>query len=212
VGLVAAVAVLVAAYGVFPRSSPLPSPTHAAVVSGAPGASPSVAGRSPSSPPPSVSSSPGSSGPESFPTDEEAELLGRLPPDVRNSNCQRSSLPDGSLGGFLSIRCDLLLGADADTVWWDKFGTTAQAGVALSTLSEREALADGTCSTDVPSAQGSWRLGFTFSGKLLCYQGDAGAWIIWSYDGQDLVARAVRRDGDWQALYDWWEATAYFLE
>ena len=49
---------------------------------------------------------------------------------------------------------------------------------------------------------------------MLCYASGGNVWIVWSYDAERIVARAVRTGAtpeDWRGLYDWWSQTRLFL-
>jgi YD repeat-containing protein len=81
----------------------------------------------------------------------------------------------------------------------------------MDALARTAAVPNGTCSASLASAYGSWQLGDSFSGRLLCWHDASGAWIAWSYFDQQLIVRATRRDGNARALYAWWQNTAGFL-
>jgi hypothetical protein len=66
----------------------------------------------------------------------------------------------------------------------------------------------------VRRAQGNWNVGGTLSGRLLCFQSDGGTWIVWSYNADRILARAVRSGDtleDWHGLFDWWSQVRLFL-
>ena len=218
VALVAGLAVVAAAI----RPGASPSPTGLAPSAGAPSSggeaaasSSSVAASLPvgSSPAPSASESGGLAG---MTTDEQG-LLARIPRELQPF-CRRSSLPDGSLGGgSASLRCDLPLGTaavfGADTVWYDAFPAPGLMATAVNGVATRQdlPLVDGaatamaeTCTSGSGAGIGRWSLGITFAGQLACYAKDGSAWILWTYEGQQIAARAVRHDGDAARLYDWW--------
>jgi class 3 adenylate cyclase len=207
--------------------SPTPSVSAAPIGSSVAAASPSDDGPSPSVVGPSstaaatptaagaASSAPSSGAPPStypaatFPTPDEAGLLAAIPPEISTA-CVRATQETGALAD-VALRCDLSLNAEADTVWWDQFATHGLVTDAMDRLARTAKLKSGTCSATVPSAYGQWQLGDTFSGRLACWQDADGAHIAWSYFDQQLVARAIRHDGDWRALYAWWKDTAGFL-
>jgi class 3 adenylate cyclase len=197
----------------------LPSPSVAP--GGDPGPSPSgVPGSAPASssePSPVASASAGVAGMSGA----EQELLARIPREFQPF-CRRSSLPDGSLGGdAASLRCDLPLGTaavfGADTVWYDAFPAPGLMATAVNGVATRQdlplvegdaaAMADA-CTSGSGSGIGRWSLGITFAGQLACYAKDGSAWILWTYEGQQIAARAVRHDGDAARLYDWWQEQA----
>jgi class 3 adenylate cyclase len=168
-------------------------------------------------------SSPAGSGSAATEDLGEAELAlkARIPGSLEPS-CVRSSLPDGSLGGSASLKCLPMPGSSADgadAVWYDQFDSGALLESAVNGVVARQHLtsgdADGVehdCQTESPAVIGPWTFGFTFSGALACYTKDGAAWILWSYKGDDIAARAVRLDGDMKALYAWWgDAAGPFL-
>ncbi len=55
---------------------------------------------------------------------------------------------------------------------------------------------------------GRWSMGITFTGQLGCYTKENGAWLLWTYEGQQIAARAVRLDGDVASLHTWWKDVA----
>ena len=58
---------------------------------------------------------------------------------------------------------------------------------------------------------GEWRVGVTFSGTRVCWVDDSGAWVAWTYQDEQVLARAVRGDGDVQGLDAWWGDIHPFL-
>ena len=150
--------------------------------------------------------------PAAFPNAEEADLTARVPTDIRDS-CRRSDEPRPS-GVLASVRCDLALTAEADTVWYESFGSLQQLSNVLSDLILDQGVPRGDCSPDVSRAQGNWQVGSTHSGRLVCYQADGSTWALWSYDAERILARAVRGGDtpeDWQGLYEWWTQVRLFL-
>ena len=162
-----------------------------------------------------LSTEPAASGGSGGLTAAEQALLAQIPRDFQ-PYCRRSNLPDGSLGGDLaSLRCDLPLDTSsafgADSVWYDAFSTPGLVAITMNGVAEREKLPVGECGPDSGAAVGSWSMGITFTGQLACYAKNGAAWIVWTYDGEQIAARAVRRDGDAKRLYTWWheEASIY---
>jgi hypothetical protein len=88
---------------------------------------------------------------------------------------------------------------------------TAVNGVAsrqrLPLVDEADAMAE-RCASDANPGIGRWSMGITFTGQLACYAKDGAAWIGWTYEGERIAARAVRRDGDAASLFDWWREQA----
>jgi class 3 adenylate cyclase len=217
-----------AAAAVWQGARPSPSDAPSAATARQPGASaepaPTTAGDAPvASAAPTTDASPGTSGATGISGSTEAEqaLLARIPREFQPF-CRRSSLPDGSLGGdAASLRCDLPFGTaavfGADTVWYDAFSAPGLMATAVNGVATRQdlPLVDGaatamaeTCTSGSGSGIGRWTLGITFTGQLACYAKDGGAWVLWTYEGQQIAARAVRHDGDAVHLYDWWQQQA----
>ena len=158
-----------------------------------------------------ASPSPGTSA--AFPNPDEADLLLQLPMEIRDA-CRRTEEPSERIGTVASVRCELELAAEADTVWYDRFDSLQLLSSALVDVIEAQSLPRGDCASDALRAQGNWRVGSTHSGRLLCYQADGSTWIVWSYDAERIAARAVRRGDapeDWLGLYDWWTQVRLFL-
>ena len=148
-----------------------------------------------------------------FPTSEEADLLNQLPTEIR-STCGRAGDADALTGAIASLGCELPLVAEADTVWYHRFESLQGLSDHLSLISEGENLPRAECGPQVPPAQGNWQVGSTHGGRLLCYTTDRQTWIVWSYDAERILARAVRSGdapGDWTGLYDWWRQIRLFL-
>jgi class 3 adenylate cyclase len=178
-----------------------------------------------STPSPSAGSPPASSNAVASPsasssagalTADEGALLARIPLAFQ-PYCRRSSVPDGSAGGVASLRCDLPLdssGYGADAVWYDSFASRGLMVLAFNAITGREGLVpvdSGDCAAHAIKANGRWSLGTTFIGQLACYPKGNEAWLLWSYEGDQVLARAVRRNGDAVALRTWWrdQAAAY---
>lgn len=148
-----------------------------------------------------------------FPDSEEADLLAQVPSSFREL-CGRAPDADALAGAIASLRCDLDLAADADTVWYGRFATDQDLQIALSLIIQARRLPFAECGTEVSRAQGNWHVGTTRSGNILCYQEDGSTWIVWSYNAERIVARAVRAgDGpqDWLGLFEWWDEAKLFL-
>ncbi len=60
----------------------------------------------------------------------------------------------------------------------------------------------GDCAKD-DKAFADWSYGLR-TGKLLCTASPARARLDWIFDGEDVLAWAVRDDADRAALYRWW--------
>jgi class 3 adenylate cyclase len=215
------IAVVAVAVAIRPGTSPSPTDAPGSATASSQGdasSSPSSAVESgETASPPSASASGGVPG---LTTDEQG-LLARIPREFQPF-CRRSSPPDGSLGGGMaSLRCDLPLGTSvvfgADTVWYDAFSAPGLMATAVNGVSTRQDLpaVEGdaaamakTCTSGSDGGVGRWSMGITFAGQLACYAKDGAAWILWTYEGQQIAARAVRHDGDAARLYDWWQEQA----
>ena len=107
------------------------------------------------------------------------------------------------------LQCDLPVDSTpefaADTVWYDAFDQPGMMVAAVNAVKDREKLVDGTCSADETGVIGTWEIGISYSGLQACYLKDGGAWQLWTYKGDNIAARAVRKDGDVSTLYTWWK-------
>jgi class 3 adenylate cyclase len=151
--------------------------------------------------------------PASFPNSVEVDLLDQVPSGVRD-RCKRD---DGTAlaGATANLRCDLELSAEANTVWYHRFDTNQALAFYLAGVQQAQNLQFGTCGPNVSPAQGNWQVGGTHSGSANCYQAGGSSWIIWSYNAERILARAVRGGDsaeDWQSLYEWWTQIRLFLE
>ncbi|MDQ1324118.1 MAG: hypothetical protein QG587_1454 [Chloroflexota bacterium] len=150
----------------------------------------------------------------------ESALLRRIPLEFQ-TYCRDSSVEDGAAGGTARLRCDLrdAPGYGADTVWYDAFDESTRGKMAVvmtETATEQNARTiDGgraavirACTERAGGAIGRWELGSSLSGQLACYARDGEAWLAWTYEGQDILAHAVRLDGDAGRLVEWWDERA----
>lgn len=141
---------------------------------------------------------------------DERVLLAQIPTEFQ-PYCRRSSLPDGSAGGLVSLRCDLppdFAGYGADSAWYDTFPSIAEMQLAFNGLAGHQQPPAGDCAAAATEAPGRWSLGTTFTGQLACYAKGGSAWIMWTYEGDQILVRAVRRDGNTDALGTWWHDRA----
>jgi class 3 adenylate cyclase len=178
------------------------------------------------SPRPSWSSSPTSSA-GAFPTTAEAGLM-ELVDERYEASCTRApanSTPlitevvPRELGGGTTQRpvafsagivCSPFLADTPDQLaywrvsdWWvagpDELITNRAAVIGASAA---------TCG-DEQSAFHTWSAGPT-SGRLLCHATTSVATLYWTYDGTDVLGKAVRDDGDMAALMAWWNDEARY--
>jgi class 3 adenylate cyclase len=153
------------------------------------------------------------SGDAAFPNHEEADLLAQVRSEVRDS-CLRAAGADMPAGAVASLRCDLALASEADTVLYHRFPSGQALATVISQIVTRERLAFAECAADTPRAQGNWRVGSTHGGRLLCYPSEGASWIVWTYEADRIMARAVRAgddEEDWLGLYEWWDQIRLFL-
>ena len=83
----------------------------------------------------------------------------------------------------------------------------AQATDTLFNIAGRLGASRGSCDETAPALE-AWTAG-PLSGHLLCVRGDQAS-VYWTYDGSDVLARAVREDGDLESLLTWWAQDARF--
>ena len=143
----------------------------------------------------------------------EEDLRARVPSSIRD-RCVATEDPTERIGTAASLRCDLELTAEVETVWYDSFDTLQGLSNALNAIILRERLPREECSSSVSRAQGNWQVGSTHSGRLLCYQADGETWIVWTYDADRIAARAMRpgeEADDWLAAFEWWDQIRLFL-
>jgi class 3 adenylate cyclase len=194
---VAIVATVVLAVGLLANTKAEPGPSGAASSS-----------RS-ASPSPSASDN-------TFPNAAEQSLLDQIDPAVGRL-CERaaaSDYPQAALPGEsptkfpvqAGLRC-ALGGSQPDVVFLLRVSPTSFGGAATSEFwfGLRKSLAKaqaGDCARDEKAYQ-NWSFGLR-TGKLLCSTSPARARIDWTFDGEDLLAWAIRDDADREALYRWW--------
>jgi hypothetical protein len=209
VGLVVVVAAVVVAGGVG-VSGILGGRQAAAGPSAPPGASSTLAAIASASPTATTTAAP-----TSAPSSADDELLAQLPTEVHDF-CKPTEAAAERRGTIASVRCDLPLSANAETVWYDRFDTLQESSGEIYGVADTQHVPSSVeCAPKQPRGQGNWRVGSTHSGRLVCYSSGGKDWIVWSYDAERIVARAVRNgetDADWQGLYDWWKRVSLFLE
>jgi hypothetical protein len=72
-----------------------------------------------------------------------------------------------------------------------------------------DAAPGGTCADVVPALE-RWSFG-THEGMLLCYQSETGdAVVMWTYDDETLLGKAIHDEGDMATLLAWWTDVARF--
>ena len=157
-----------------------------------------------------------------FPTEAEARLLARLDETIAR-HCDRADaahVPEYDEGNGqinpmaqdAGLECGLGSTSEPDTVWyWSAVPGQyyEPIGSIFAQTAGRRGLPPGDCAT-TDLAHGRWEFGAT-QGRLLCY-GSRNATLMWTYDDENLMAIAVRSDGDMRALYTWWREHARLLE
>ena len=157
---------------------------------------------------PTLASSP------TFPTVAEADLLSRLPLNVRgadSANCSRDTGADVVAGAVAALRCTLdPATADAAVAGYAQMSDGATTSKAFDELETAYRLQKGDCSSE-PAAWQLWSAG-GFTGRLACYtDSSSDAWVAWTYDGSSILAKASRPDDQWGKLHAWWRETAGFM-
>jgi GGDEF domain-containing protein len=151
----------------------------------------------------------------SSPTDlsgAEADLVARLPLHIRD-HCMTSTPADAGPRAAASVTCPLPADAGATVVTYDLYDPLPLLLARFADVRRTAGDPDGECSTSPMGAE-PWAVGGRFSGQVVCYQREGMSHIAWTYesgDGQGLMARARRDDGDWEELYAWWNATAAYV-
>jgi class 3 adenylate cyclase len=149
----------------------------------------------------------------------EQALLVRLPSSVSGGsdgpNCRETDQGEKATGGTASIRCELPVLSGAHTAWYDAFGDAGQMSSFFLGLGNGDSAPHGDCATATDVIQdGGWSLPLVayLAGSLRCYHDGTQSWIVWTYDTDQILARAVRADLEEQALYEWWRAVGPFLK
>ncbi len=113
------------------------------------------------------------------------------------------------------IHCQLSRSTSGpSSVWmWRLSQTTnpsapVNAGEWMASHAGQVGASEGVCSSDETPILETW----TFSGRsgqLLCFTSVTGdAIVYWTYDGTNVLGKAIRTDRDMAALLDWWRAEA----
>ena len=159
---------------------------------------------------PSSSAALAASSPEWSP--EEVLLLAAVPSalgDKCESDVERSSL------AVAGLHCRPAVGSDADDAWYEAFGDVAGMNIAFAALVPPEGVEQGDCSANRTNVRGEWATSeSTFSGGLLCFTKDGRSFVVWTYRGRAILARASRSGDDPDdvgALYAWWHELAVEL-
>jgi class 3 adenylate cyclase len=166
----------------------------------------------------SASASPSASTGE-FPTDAERSLLDRLPTGIDPGSCERAD-PDRTprvrpfedlvipMATIAGVTCQPAGSEAPDSLgFWHAGRSLSGRDVDLVTVAflykvSLSELARGSCETE-SDVYGPWEFG-PLSGMLLCRKIEGDAEIVWTYEEADIIASALRRDGDLDSLLRWW--------
>lgn len=219
--VVGAGAALITATGLF--GSRTATPGTGASQSPAPGATLEAS--------PSASAIAGEPSPGPFPNEDEVALVELLGPGPIGE-CQRMAQEDAPRAFYPDAReivrphdIDFVAGVDCalggisgpDRAWmWRlpraSLGRTTfvpSPDEIVSLEAQRAGAASGQCASEVPALE-PWSFG-THQGLLLCYETDTGdAIVMWTYDDETLIGKAIRDDRDMASLLAWWTEVARF--
>ena len=183
----------------------------------------------------SAAASPAASDPSAYPNQAESALLGMLG-DRREIACECaddderpafridretalafavSGRPPLEVDGGISCHIRSIAAPDVVQLWATRYTLDYRASQAGAALIANEAGALGIPRGDcqdpaIDVAHGEWTVG-DLGGKLLCREVFGEAVIEWTYDDEPIYAVARRRDGDHEALMDWWRDEARLL-
>jgi class 3 adenylate cyclase len=157
--------------------------------------------------------------PGEFPNAQERALLRFLPSRIAD-RCERADPDDTPNFHFLPEEADgrrripLAATAGLDCLvdgvrvhYWQSAGRGAIPGIGRATdlffnTARRLSITEGSCAETSRVHEG-WEAGL-HSGDVLCYSGENGAVLHWTFDDLNVYAIASERGGDAPALYDWW--------
>lgn len=153
----------------------------------------------------------------SFPDAAEATLLNRLPEQVAVS-CERADIEDAPVyedvaflrvGEFpLSVVAGLSCISGQTRVHYWQAASAADVDAIFAQEVGRLGLPAGECGPQSRVWQ-SWELGAN-RGKVLCYAASASR-LMWTFGDVPLLVSATRRDGDFDALLEWWRDVGRLL-
>jgi hypothetical protein len=140
--------------------------------------------------------------PPPVPTGSSAtdELLSHIPPAVRDS-CTNPEIAQPA-SAIASLTCEV----GGATVYYNQYANASEAvaqfdAAALAAGAAAEDAADD-CSSG--SYAGTWSIGGTEAGRLLCWQDADTSWIEWTHDELHIEASMLRTGLDSASLYDDW--------
>jgi class 3 adenylate cyclase len=179
----------------------------------------------PASSPPSATPAPATSVPaDEFPTAAERALLDRLPDGVPTRTCERArrtlhseSVVPEVVPTVAAVTCDPgFTGSPHIVTYWEADTSVNPGGgqthnwveEAFFDVVGRRRIPEGDCG-DAELAYRSWSVG-DVGGRFLCSLTDEGDLeIIWTYDDEQIIASAIRRDNDMGLLLRWWDANRF---
>ena len=144
-----------------------------------------------------------------FPSTAEAALIRRLPPSL-SDDCKRGSYASitgkPSVKPIASIRCAQATSGSAmflEVRQISDFETVSAGDLILAS-----GVATGGCSPPIQT-DGRWSIDGRDMGAIVCYRDNLPKWIVeWSYDDEQMLARAYQQGIDLPALAAWWQAAA----
>jgi class 3 adenylate cyclase len=164
--------------------------------------------------------------PGEFPNREERALLAYLPPRIAD-RCERADPDDTPSYRFgpeeadgrrripLAARAGLDCLVDGIRVlyWQATAGQPVRGAQGASDLffnvARHLSITEGSCS-ESSRVRETWQAGL-HSGNVLCYSGENGAVMHWTFDDLNVYAVASDRAGDADALYAWWRDVGRLL-
>ena len=164
-----------------------------------------------------------------FPSGDEVGLVALIP-ESDHDRCDRASpadLPElretniagvppvvnvnrRSIAVSAGIKCALGGISAPDTLWYWDLRVASDASQWIAQQAGAIDAPNGTCAAATPAVE-RWEFG-DGGGRLLCYTSQTGdAILVWNYDDNNLMGRAVRDDLDMAELLRWWSEEARFL-
>jgi hypothetical protein len=162
-----------------------------------------------------------------YPTVAEQELLDRLPAGVPVRTCERATrnlrveenpaVPRGIMPTVAAVTCDPGSSTAPHVVTYWEADTSVEPGGnvnhnwvedAFFHLVGVGAIPPGDCESQ-QTAYRAWSVG-DLDGRFLCEltsEGDLE--IVWTYDDEQIIASAIRRDNDMGVLLGWWQENRF---
>lgn len=103
-------------------------------------------------------------------------------------------------GAIASVSCTPSEGADS--LYFDAFPDIASMNEYLDSQIEAHDLTTGGTCEEGPN-EGTWSLNEVQRGRLICFD-NLGVWYQYSYDDHNVLITAIRSDGDYAAMWEWW--------